>query len=170
MTGELAQLLAGGGIPDAGGLVSTGGDDGLAVRAVRRRVDTAAVAVSWRSSSPVAASQMRAVRSPLAVTMVLPSGLYAAELTASLWPVSSRSSSPVAASQMRAVWSPLAVTMLLPSGLYAAELTEPLWPVSWRSSSPVAASQMRAVWSSLAVTMVLPSGLYAAELTESLWP
>ncbi len=69
---------------------------------------------------------MRAVWSPLAVTMVLPSGLYAAELTESLWPVSWRSSSPVAASQMRAVWSSLAVTMVLPSGLYAAELTEPL--------------------------------------------
>ena len=29
VAGELAQLLAGGGIPDAGGLVATGGDDSL---------------------------------------------------------------------------------------------------------------------------------------------
>ena len=44
VAGELAQLLAGGGIPDAGGLVVTGGDDGLAVRAVRRRRDRVGVA------------------------------------------------------------------------------------------------------------------------------
>ena len=64
-----------------------------------------------------AASQIRAVLSPLAVTMNLPSGLKAVELTLSLWPLNVGSSWPVAASQMRAVWSSLAVTMNLPSGL-----------------------------------------------------
>ncbi|WP_343413148.1 hypothetical protein [Candidatus Amarolinea dominans] len=55
--------------------------------------------------------------SVLVVTMDLPSGLYAAEVTASSWPRSWRTSWPVAASQTRAVWSPLAVTMNWPPGL-----------------------------------------------------
>ncbi len=74
---------------------------------------------------PLAASQMRAVPSSLAVTTRVPSGLKAAEATALVWPRRSVSSLPLAASQMRAVPSSLAVTTRVPSGLKAAELTEP---------------------------------------------
>ena len=70
---------------------------------------------------PVAASQTRAVLSKDAVTTRRPSGLNAALLTTSSWPLSgSPIGLPVAASQMRAVRSEVAVTMRRPSELKAA--------------------------------------------------
>ena len=63
-----------------------------------------------------------------AVTMRDPSGLKAAELTASSWPRRTAISLAVAASQMRAVLSSDAVTMRDPSGLKAAEFTRSSWP------------------------------------------
>ncbi len=81
--------------------------------------------------------------SSLAVTIRVPSGLYAADLTLSLWPVRVRSSVPVVASQILAVPSPLAVTIRVPSGLYAADNTEKP-TVAVRSSVPVVASQILA--------------------------
>ena len=75
---------------------------------------------------PVAASQIRAVLSKDAVTMRLPSGLNAALITASSWPLSgSPTGLPLSASQIRAVLSKDAVTMRLPSGLNAALNTAP---------------------------------------------
>ena len=67
---------------------------------------------------------MRAVLSADAVTMRDPSGLKAAEVTASSWPRRTAISLAVAASQMRAVLSPDAVTMRDPSGLKAADTHE----------------------------------------------
>ncbi len=52
---------------------------------------------------PLAASQMRAVPSSLAVTTRVPSGLKAAELTKSGVAAQGRELLPLAASQMRAV-------------------------------------------------------------------
>jgi len=72
---ELAEFLAGGRIPDARRTVVTGGDDLRAVGTVRRRPDKGGVAAELASSWPVAASQMRAVWSSLAVTICAPSGL-----------------------------------------------------------------------------------------------
>ena len=46
MPDKLAQFLAGGGIPDARGAPCAGGDDGPAVRTVRRRADNAAVRIA----------------------------------------------------------------------------------------------------------------------------
>ena len=80
----------------------------------------------------VAASQMRAVLSSDAVTMRDPSGLKAAEFTASSWPRRTAISLAVAASQMRAVLSSDAVTMRDPSGLKAAEHLSS-WPRRPRS-------------------------------------
>ena len=61
--------------------------------------------------------------SSLAVTMCLPSGLYAAVQTRSLMSLEDGGGWPESASQTRAVLSSLAVTMRWPSGLYAAVLT-----------------------------------------------
>ena len=99
-----------------------------------------------------------------------PSGLKAAEYTASSWPRRTAISLAVAASQMRAVLSADAVTMREPSGLKAAELTASSWPRRTAISLAVAASQMRAVLSPDAVTMREPSGLKAADVTVSSWP
>ena len=73
---------------------------------------------------PESASQTRAVLSSEAVTTRLPSGLNAAELTASVCPWRVARALPESASQTRAVLSADAVTTRLPSGLNAAELTE----------------------------------------------
>ena len=54
---------------------------------------------------PVSASQMRAVLSSEAVTTRRPSGLKAASLTRSSWPVRTINCCPVSASQIRAVRS-----------------------------------------------------------------
>ena len=93
---------------------------------------------------PVAASQRRAVRSWLAVTMRVPSGLKVALSR----PLSCRSGTPaglpVAAFQICAVKSRLALTTLMPSGLKAAVFTQ----FSCRNvltGAPVAASHTRAV-------------------------
>ena len=67
-------------------------------------------------------SQIRAVLSYDAVTIRDPSGLNAAECTASPWPRSTAISFAVAASQIRAVLSDDAVTMCDPSGLNARAL------------------------------------------------
>src|SRR5215470_814746 len=91
------------------------------------------------------ASQMRAVLSADAVTMRVPSGLKAAEVTWSLWPRRIAISVAVAASQMRAVLSHDAVTMRVPAGLKAAESTLLPWPRRTAICLRVAASQMRAV-------------------------
>ena len=82
MAAQDRDLLAGRGVPDAGGLVVHD-----------------------------------------AVTMRDPSGLKAADVTASSWPRRTAISLAVAASQMRAVLSDDAVTMRDPSGLKAADLT-----------------------------------------------
>jgi hypothetical protein len=68
-------------------------------------------------------SQIRAVLSYDVVTIRDPSGLNAAECTASPWPRSTAISFAVATSQTRAVLSFEAVTMRDPSGLNAADDT-----------------------------------------------
>jgi hypothetical protein len=75
------------------------------------------------SSSPVVASQMRAVLSADAVTMRDPSGLKAADSTEKVCPRRTTISFAVAASHMRAVLSTDAVTMCEPSRLKAADFT-----------------------------------------------
>ena len=75
---ELDQLVAGGGIPDAGGVVVAGGEDFAFIRAPRRLIDSPRVACELTSSSPLPASQMRAVSSSLPVRILLPSGLHVA--------------------------------------------------------------------------------------------
>ena len=116
---------------------------------------------------PLSASHSRAVLSSDAVTMRLPSGLNAALITASVWPVSgSPICLPLSASHSRAVLSKDAVTMRLPSGLNAALRTPAVWPVSGSPIClPLSASHSRAVLSEDAVTMRLPSGLNAALCT-----
>ena len=115
----------------------------------------------------VAASQMRAVLSPDAVTMRDPSGLKAAEFTHSHGRAGPRS--PWRSRRPRCGRScPAdAVTMRDPSGLKAAEVTASSWPRRTAISLAVAASQMRAVLSHDAVTMRDPSGLKAADFTGS---
>ena len=81
---RLADWLAGLGVPQPRRLVVRRGDDALAVGAERRARDTLA---PWPVSGspiglPVSASHSRAVLSPDAVTMRLPSGLNAALHTA----------------------------------------------------------------------------------------
>ena len=87
---EERQLFAGGGVPDAGGSVDAGGDDAGAVGAEGGRGNPSVWPRRAASSSPVAASQTRAVPSWLAVTTRVPSGLKAAELTALVWPSQER--------------------------------------------------------------------------------
>src|SRR5271157_3757134 len=86
--------------------------------------------------APVAAIQTRAVLSLDAVTIRLPSGLNAADLTEPACPLSSAMRAPVSAIQTRAVLSPDAVTMRLPSGLNAADLTGPACPLSSAMRAP----------------------------------
>src|SRR5260221_14018054 len=70
---------------------------------------------------------MRAVLSPDAVTMRVPSALKTAEFTQPSWPRRTAISLAVAAFQMRAVLSADAVTMRVPSGLKAAEFKQWSW-------------------------------------------
>ena len=73
--------------------------------------------------------------------MRVPSGLNAAEQTASSWPRrASELAWPVAASHTRAVLSPDAVTIRVPSGLNAADLTSSSCPR--RASSSLAAGRV----------------------------
>ena len=85
-----------------------------------RRKYALSIPSSWprstRFSSPLAASQIRAVLSSAAVTMRLPSGENDALFTPSLWPRSTRISPPLTAFQTALVWSNEAVTMRPPSG------------------------------------------------------
>ncbi len=71
------------GVPHPRGLVGGRGDDALAVGAERRRTDPILVAPKDQGSPVPSAFHTRAVLSHDAVTMRLPSGLNAAEKTAS---------------------------------------------------------------------------------------
>ena len=76
---------------------------------------------------PVAVSQIRAVRSVLAVASWVPSGEYATAGHRAGVAVRVRRGVPVAVSQVRAVRSVLAVASWVPSGAYAMARTGPVW-------------------------------------------
>jgi hypothetical protein len=116
---------------------------------------------------PVAASQIRAVRSSLAVASHLPSGAIATASTPPAWPVRTARSSPVAASQIRAVPSRLAVASQEPSGATATAVVGPARSARRALYLPVTASQIRVVRSWLAVASQEPSGATATALTTS---
>ena len=119
---EVGEGLAGVGVPDPRRLVR-GGDDPLAVGAERGGVDHVGVPLEVGEVLPESASQTRAVLSPEAVTIRLPSGLNAAEWTDEVCPWREARGLPESASQTRAVLSAEAVTIRLPSGLNAAVWT-----------------------------------------------
>ena len=66
------------GVPDPRRAVAARGDDARAVRAEGGAIDRARVPAQVASGAPLAASQIRAVPSQLAVTTRAPSGLKAA--------------------------------------------------------------------------------------------
>src|SRR5258705_60461 len=84
------------------------------------------------------ALQTRAVASEDAVTMRLPSGLHAADVTLSEWPLKTMGAPVPSAFQTRAVPSADAVTMYLLSGLHDAELTRSSWPLRATGPNPSA--------------------------------
>src|SRR5579862_380084 len=132
----------------------------IVVKSRRRRVQTSAT----RSLVDIVAkctSQTRAVLSSTdAVTMRVPSGLKAAEVTAELLGPSCQGTTaislPVATSQMRAVPSADAVTMRVPSKLKAAEFTYLSCPRRTAVSLPVCASKMRAGVTPDTMTVAVP--------------
>ena len=79
------------------------------------------------------------------MTIRLPSGLNATEVTIFVCPLSVTVSLPVFASHSFTVFSQLPVTIRLPSGLNATELTALLCPLRVRISRPVLASHSFAV-------------------------
>ena len=108
------------GVPQLRRPVPTAGDDARAVRAERHASHPARVPLSSSWGVPVLASHTFAVRSPLPVTMRVPSGLNATLATPFVCPFSSNRGVPVLASHTFAVWSSLPVTMRVPSGLNAS--------------------------------------------------
>ena len=80
------QLFAAGGVPDAGGPVEPAVTTRVPSGLKAARIDPVGVAARRASSSPLAASQMRAVPSKLAVTTRAPSGLKAARIDRRSWP------------------------------------------------------------------------------------
>ena len=152
------------GVPNVGHLVGRSGNGTSAIGAELGEVDMSIGVLQFRRVSPVLASQMRAVPSSDAVTIRVPSGLKAAEITQlSCCCLSLVSTSPVFAFHIRAVLSSEAVTIRSPVGSNAAKVTAPWWSLSDARSTPVLASQMPTVSSAEAVTMLAPSGLNATE-------
>ena len=155
-------------VPQPRRAVTAGGDDARPVRAERRRTDPTRVPVQDCQRLPARASHSRAVPSQLAVTMRVPSGLNAAELTASVCPSSTASGCPSRVPQpRRAVRT--GGDDARPVRAERRRVDPPVCPSSTASGCP-SASHSRAVPSSLAVTMRVPSGLNAAELTQPVCP
>src|SRR5436190_2069211 len=107
---------------------------------------------------------MHSVFPPLtAATMLLPSGLNAAEVTNPALPVRSTANDrPVAASNTRTVPSPHVVTTLLPSGLNAARPGDEQAVIevttrSWRASQTSTTPSTEAVANSLPLVLKLTS-------------
>src|SRR5262249_55247683 len=94
-------------------------NDSLRCAGLRQRgtMALARVTSSWVLATTF---HSRAVLSPDAVTIRLPSGLNAALVTLASCPLNSAMGRPVSAFHSRAVRSPEVVTMSLPSGLDAA--------------------------------------------------
>ena len=126
--------------------------------------------MSWRSSSPVRASQIRAVRSLLAVAIVAPSGLKATACTGSVWPVSCRNSAPVRVSQIRTVRSTPPVAMVSPSGAKATARTWPAWPLNGLALR--SASAIRAPGIAAGIDPVIPQKLHPMTRVRMalIWP
>ena len=127
-------LAAAVGPPHPRRVVVRAGDDPGPVRAEPGRGDPP----SWprrTTGSPLpSARHTRAVLSPEAVTIRVPSGLNPAEVTPPSWPRRTRGSPLPSARHTRAVLSSEAVTIRVPSGLNPAEVTAPSWPRRTRIS------------------------------------
>ena len=109
--------------------------------------------------------QKRIVLSSLPLTIHLPSGLKATELTDSSCPCKGCPRAwPVVASQIRIVLSALLLTIHLSSGLKATEIIVPSCPdKGFPMDLPVVAFQSRMVLSLLPLIIRLPSRLKATE-------
>src|SRR5262245_62296774 len=97
---------------------------------------------------------------PPAAANILPSGLNATDLTASV-PLWVTLSLPLATSQSLTVLSRLAEARILPSGLNATDITDSVCPWRVARSLLVARSQSLTVLSPLAEARVLLFGLNA---------
>ena len=146
MAAQDGELLAGGSVPEPGGLVPGRGEHARPVGREHRRVDRILMAAQDRSSWPVAASQSRAVSSSDAVSTRAPSGENTAEKTD---PHGRAGPELLAGGGIPEPGGLVqgAVSTRAPSGENTAEKTVPSWPRRTWSSWPVAASQSRAVLS-----------------------
>ena len=165
---EDGDRLAGRGVPDARGVVVRRRDDARPVGAEGGGIDLFWWPLRTAIALPVAASQTRAVLSSDAVTMRVPSGLKAAELTDSVVAAQGRDRlAGRGVPDARGV-VPRRRDDARPVGAEGGGTTGPWWPLRTAIALPVAASQTRAVLSSDAVTMRDPSGLKAAEFDRAL--
>jgi hypothetical protein len=101
--------LAGGRVPEPRRAVGAAGQDGAAVGAEGHGIDLGWWCRGAPMGFPEAASQSRAVSSPLPGRTTLLSGLKATALTLAWWCRGAPMGFPEAASQSRAVLSPLPV-------------------------------------------------------------
>ena len=130
-------------------------------RSTRRRCGRSA---GGRSARPVVTSHSRTVPSRCRWPAVVPSGLNATALTASVWPVRGRRCGrPVATSHSRTVPSSLPVASSVPSGLNATDRHR-VGVAGQRGADRggrSATSHSRTVLSALPVASGVPSGLNA---------